>query len=93
MGAVGWFSNLPFLGMTFVEMMNILFGNYLLTIGAFFIAIFIGYKWGIKQAVKEIEQYENIFNFKILWAFSIRFICPVAIAIILGYIIITKNYF
>ena len=93
MGAVRWLSNLPFLGMRFVEMMNILFGNYLLTIGAFFIAVFVGYKWGIKEAVKEIEQQGNIFNFKALWSFSIRFICPVAIAIILGYIIITKNYF
>jgi len=88
LGATEWFSNLPFLKMGFLDMMNIVFGNYFLTIGSFFIAIFIGYKWRIKSAVHEIEQQGNIFEFKHIWTFLIRFICPIAIAIILGYIIL-----
>jgi NSS family neurotransmitter:Na+ symporter len=91
-GASEWFSNLPFFKMGFLDMMNIVFGNYSLTIGAFFVAVFIGYKWGIKSAIKEIEQLGNIFKFKLIWAFLIQFICPIAIATILGYIIITGNY-
>lgn len=92
MGASGYLSDIPVLGMGFLDMMSIVFANYALTIGAFFIAVFVGYKWGIKAAVKEIEQSGKKFRIRVLWAFLIRFICPVAIATILGYIMITGNY-
>lgn len=92
MGSSEYLSDIPFLGMGFLDMMSIVFANYALTIGAFFIAVFVGYKWGIKAAVKEIEQSGKKFRFKVYWAFLIRFICPVAIATILGYIMITGNY-
>ena len=73
--------------------MNALFGNYSLIIGSFFVSIFAGYKWGVKAVINEIEVEGYIFKAKILWSFLIRFICPVAIAFILGYILITGNYF
>jgi len=92
MGASDYLSNIPFLGMGFLDMMSIVFANYALTIGAFFIAVFVGYKWGIKAAVKELEKDGSKFKLKAIWAFLIRFICPVAIAAILGYIMITGNY-
>lgn len=77
----------------FLDFMNALFGNYSLSIGAFFIAIFAGYKWGIHAAAKEIQEQGNIFFFRRVWAFLIRFICPLAIFIILAYIAWTGNYF
>lgn len=77
----------------FLDMMNALFGNYSLSIGAFFISIFAGYKWGIKAAEKEVERDENVFYYKKTWAFLIRFICPIAIFFILAYIAWTGNYF
>ena len=92
-GATELFSNLPLFEMGFLDMMNIVFGNYSLIIGAFFVAVFIGYKWGIKSATEEIERLGNKFKFKSIWAFLIRFICPIAIVIIFGYIIITRSYF
>ncbi|MBN2480390.1 MAG: sodium-dependent transporter [Bacteroidales bacterium] len=92
MGASDYLSDIPFFGMGFLDMMSIVFANYALTIGAFFISVFVGYKWGIKAAVKDIEQSGHKFRLKAVWAFLIRFICPVAIAVILGYIMITGNY-
>ncbi len=77
----------------FLDFMNALFGNYSLSIGAFFIAIFAGYKWGVHAVSKEIQEQGNIFFYYRAWAFLIRFICPVAIFIILAYIAWTGNYF
>ena len=77
----------------FLDFMNALFGNYSLSIGAFFIAIFAGYKWGITAVAKEIKEEGNTFFFRRVWAFLIRFICPIAIFIILAYIAWTGNYF
>jgi len=93
LGAARWFSRLPFLNMGFLDMMNIMFGNYSLTIGAFFVAVFVSYRWGLKSVMAEIEQEGNVFTFKRIWAVLIRFVCPLAIAVILGYIIITGTYF
>jgi NSS family neurotransmitter:Na+ symporter len=92
-GASSWLSNLPALKMGFLDLMNALFGNYSLTIGSFLIAIFAGYRWGVKAVQNEIEQEGNVFRLKMVWSFLIRFICPIAIIIILGYIVITRNYF
>jgi len=92
-GAVEWFSKIPLIKIGFLDLMNALFGNYSLIIGSFFIAVFAGYKWGIKAVLNEVEQEGNIFKLKVIWAFLIRFICPVAIAAILGYIVVTGNYF
>ncbi len=77
----------------FLDFMNALFGNYSLSIGAFFIAIFAGYQWGTKAVANEVEQQGNIFFLRRLWIFSIRFICPLAIFVILAYIAWTGNYF
>jgi len=77
----------------FLDFMNALFGNYSLSIGAFFIAVFAGYKWGIHGVTKEVQQQGNSFYYRKVWAFLIRFICPVAIFIILAYIAWTGNYF
>lgn len=77
----------------FLDFMNALFGNYSLSIGAFFIAVFAGYKWGVHAISKEIQEQGNIFFYRRVWAFLIRFICPIAIFIILAYIAWTGNYF
>ncbi len=77
----------------FLDFMNALFGNYSLSIGAFFIAVFAGYKWGVQTVSKEIQGEGNLFYFRRIWAFLIRFICPIAIFIILAYIAGTGNYF
>lgn len=92
-GGVAWLSKIPGIGLRFLDVMNISLGNYSLTIGAFLISIFVGYKWGINAVRAEIEEHGNIFFFRKIWTFLIRFICPVAIFAIFVYIVVTKNYF
>lgn len=92
-GGVAWLSKIPGIGLGFLDVMNISLGNYSLTIGAFLISIFVGYKWGIHAVRAEIENHDNIFYFRKVWTFLIRFICPVAIFAIFVYIVVTRNYF
>jgi len=92
-GAVNVLSALPKIGMGFLDLMNALFGNYSLSIGSFLIAIFVGYRWGVKNAVGEIEHDGTPFPLAPQWAFLVKFICPVAVAVILGYIVVTGQYF
>ncbi|RPH95469.1 MAG: sodium-dependent transporter [Calditrichaeota bacterium] len=92
-GGIGLFTKLPGVGLGFLDLMNILLGNYSLTIGAFFISIFAGYKWGIHAVRSEAENSGKGFPFFRSWSFLIRFICPVAIFVIFAYILITRNYF
>lgn len=80
--AVSFFTMLPVIGTDFLSLMSSVFGDFSLSIGSFFIALFVGWKWGVKNAVNEIEQ-ENIeFKIKSAWRVFIKFICPIAILII-----------
>jgi NSS family neurotransmitter:Na+ symporter len=93
LGASKWLSRLPLLKIGFLDMLNIVFGNYSFTLGALFVSLFVGYKWTTRSAVSEIEQQGNVFRHKNVWAFCIRFICPAAIAVILAYIVVSGKYF
>ena len=92
-GASETLSKLPLIGLGFLDFFNILLGNYSLTLGALLIALFVGYKWGVKNVIREVNQQGNIFYLKRAWSFLIRFFCPVAILIIFIYIMVTGNYF
>ncbi len=92
-GGVQWLTSIPGFNLGFLDLANIILGNYSLTIGAFLVAIFAGYKWGVKGIRAEIESNGNVFYFRRVWAFLIRFICPIAILLIFIYIISTRNYF
>ncbi|MDZ7724681.1 MAG: sodium-dependent transporter [candidate division KSB1 bacterium] len=92
-GGVNWLSAIPGMGMGFLDLLNILLGNYSLTLGALLISVFVGYRWGIQAVRSEIEQHANIFYFRRAWTFLIRFVCPVAIFCIFVYIVATHNYF
>jgi len=93
LGALDWFSKIPFINIGFMDFIVIVFANYALVAGAFLIAIFVGYAWGIKPALQEIEAHNNIFQLKNIWILLVRYICPIAILCILMYMIITGNYF
>ena len=92
-GAVGVFSALPGVGLDFLSLMNIVFGNYSLSVGSLLLAVFVGYRWGVAGAAQEIEQEGVRFGLRPAWAFLIRFLCPVAVAVIIVYIVLTGNYF
>jgi NSS family neurotransmitter:Na+ symporter len=93
LGASHWFSKMPLIGIGFMDFIVIVFANYALVTGAFLIAVFVGFSWGIQPALKEIESFGNIFRYKKLWTLLVRYICPLAILAILGYMIFTGNYF
>jgi NSS family neurotransmitter:Na+ symporter len=92
-GAVAFFSDLPGAAPDFLTLMSIIFGNYSLTIGSLGLAIFVGYRWGVRAAAAEIESEGVRFDLLRLWTFLIRFLAPVGIVAILVYIIATGNYF
>jgi len=83
MGSVKFLSSIPIIKIDFLSLMDIIWGNLSLIIGSLFIAIFVGWKWGVKNAVDEIESAGERFALKNLWKVLIKFITPLAIIIIL----------
>jgi NSS family neurotransmitter:Na+ symporter len=92
-GGISALSSLPGIRIGFLDLMNAVFGNYCLTIGSLFIALFVGYRWGVEKALAEIERGGGRFAFRAVWAALIRYVCPVAVIVILGYILVTGQYF
>jgi NSS family neurotransmitter:Na+ symporter len=77
------------LGRSFLDLMSIVFGNISLTLGALLIALFVGWRWGARKALEEM----NGLAFGAVWAFAIRVVCPLATAGVMVYILVTGNFF
>ncbi len=77
------------LGESFLDIMNIVFGNISLSLGALLIAVFAGWKWGVAKAHEEMGELP-LFG---VWSFAIRFLCPLAVLGVMGYILVTGNFF
>ncbi len=74
---------------SFLGAQSVIFGKYALSIGALLIALFVGWKWGVGQALAEISRAGGPMPLGKLWGVLIRYICPLAIlavivAVILG---------
>ena len=82
-GAVPWLTALPGVGTDFLSFLFTLFGQYSLVIGALLISLFVGWVWGVQAAGEEVRENDGKFPLGRLWAFLIRFICPIAITAIL----------
>ncbi|HSF15692.1 MAG TPA: sodium-dependent transporter [Vicinamibacteria bacterium] len=80
-GAVDFLTNLPLGG--FLGLMATIWNNYSLPIGGFLVSIFVAYFLGIDKALRELTAENAWFPSTALWGFLIRFVCPVAIAIII----------
>lgn len=78
----GVMSGVKFMDKTFFEVVNNIASNYLLPLGGMLTAIFVGWKWGVVKAREEIEKHETLFHWAKLWGFLIRFITPVAVAMV-----------
>jgi len=87
-GANGWLTNFGWL-----DVQNIIWGNYGLSIGAILICIFVGYRWGIPKMLEYVELGGNRLPGRSILGFVVKFVCPVAIAVVLGFIIVTREYF
>jgi NSS family neurotransmitter:Na+ symporter len=77
----------------FLNLQNIIWGNYSLSVGALLLCVFVGWKWGVPKARESLETGGFALPVAGLWSFLIKFVCPVAVAIVLGFIIVTGNYF
>lgn len=84
-GATEFFSNLPVLQTSFFDIISTLFGDISLSIGSFFIAIFVAWVWGVSKAIKEVEADGNTFRIKPIWSFLIKFVAPTTITIVFIY--------
>ncbi|KON28736.1 Na+-dependent transporter [miscellaneous Crenarchaeota group archaeon SMTZ-80] len=83
-GAVTWFSVPIVEKMEFLSLMDFIWGNLSLAVGAFLLSIFVGWVWGAKHAAKELALGNKSFHkWAPIWGFLIRFICPITIFIIL----------
>jgi NSS family neurotransmitter:Na+ symporter len=87
-GAVSWLGE-DVLGQSFLDLMNILFGNIALSLGALLLAVFAGWRWGVNKALAEM----NGLPLGRLWGLAIRYLCPLAIAGVMIYILATGNFF
>jgi NSS family neurotransmitter:Na+ symporter len=81
-GASQFFSKLPGLEQSFFDVISTIFGDISLSIGAFFISIFVAWVWGVARAVSEIESENNSFEIRSIWVFVIRFVAPITILIV-----------
>jgi len=82
-GGNRFFSNLPLINKGFLDLWDIIWGNLSLSIGAFFVAIFVGYIWKTSNALLEISKGTEKFKLAFFWMISIKFVSPVLILLIL----------
>jgi len=90
-GANSLLSNLP--GGGFLGLQSIIWGNFSLSIGALLICIFVGWVWGVPKALAEVRRGGADLPGAAIWGTLVRYVCPTAVAVVLGYIIWTGQYF
>lgn len=67
----------------FMDQLFFYFAEVSLAVGALFICLFVGWKWGIPKAVETIRAGYPSFPQAPLWTFLVRYVCPIAVAVIL----------
>ena len=82
-GAVDWLTNVPGVGMDFLSLLFTIFGSFALIVGAFFISIFVAWRWGVKAAGDEVRETDGRFRLEGVWTILIRYVCPVVLVVIL----------
>ncbi len=92
-GAVPFLGADGVFGWDFLTLNNNIWGNYSLSIGAILICVFVGWKWGIPKAIESLEAGGFPLPASGLWSFLVKYVCPLAVAVVLGFIIVTGNYF
>jgi NSS family neurotransmitter:Na+ symporter len=87
-GDFPFFRNLPLINKSFFGIMDLLWTTLALSIGALFIAIFVGYIWKTSNALKEVTSGTDKFRYAAFWSVSIRYLSPLLIILILLFSII-----
>jgi len=87
-GIIPQLNDLPLIHMSFFGFMDWIFGNVMLAVGAFFLAIFIAWVWKTKNAISEIKK--GCFEFKYIGSvFNIllKYFCPAIILLLIFFLI------
>lgn len=88
-GMVPALENLPLVNMSFLGLMDWIFGNLMLAVGALFISIFFAWVWKLKKASIEIhEGYPGFDKFMPVLDVMLKFFCPACVLALLIFIII-----
>lgn len=80
-------------GNGFLGLMDILWGKYGLTFGALGLCLFAGWRWGVARALAEIEGGGHKLPGAPVWGFLVRYVCPLALLIILALVITGRANF
>jgi NSS family neurotransmitter:Na+ symporter len=88
-GAVASLGTLPGLGIDFLTVMATVWNEFALPIGGLLTAVFVGWIWRADQAITEVELHGRDFPGRHVWSILIRWICPAAIAVIIGFAVYT----
>lgn len=91
-GATGFLTTFLGPGLDFLSVQNILWGNYSLSIGAIAVCLFAGWKWGIPKLMESLEEGGYPLPGSSVVGFLVRYVCPVAVLLILIFMIVTGNY-
>jgi neurotransmitter:Na+ symporter, NSS family len=92
-GAVPWLTEMTFMGQRgFLAIMDYIFGTLLIVVITFLVSVYVGWVWGPKTAIQEIEKGSPHFtrpfiagiSQSTIWVFFIRFVCPIVILIVFG---------
>jgi NSS family neurotransmitter:Na+ symporter len=82
-GSVAALGRLPGLGIDFLSLMATVWNNFALPVGGLFIAVFVGWAWPVDRALDELRAEQARFPAPRLWGFLVRYVCPVAIFLII----------
>jgi NSS family neurotransmitter:Na+ symporter len=87
-GIVPWLKNLPLVHKSYLGLIDWIFGNIMLAVGAFFLAIFIAWVWKINNAISEIKK--GCPNFKYIgpiFSILLKYFCPAVILLLILFLI------
>ncbi len=73
------------LGASFLDIQDKIWGTYSLSIGALLICLFVGWKWGTDNALDALGTSGDAVPLSRAWSFMIKYVCPVAVGIVLIY--------
>jgi neurotransmitter:Na+ symporter, NSS family len=92
-GAVAGLGDLG--GTSFLDLQNIIFGNFALSLGALLICVFVGWVWGADRALAEMREGapQSLRLGGTGWSLLVRFVCPAAVLGVLVYIVATREFF
>jgi NSS family neurotransmitter:Na+ symporter len=84
-GVIDKLTNFQLFGQVgYLSVMDYLWGNLSLAIGALLLSVFVGWVWGIPKAGAEMQQGGRMSDRAVgVWGIFVRWICPVVISIVL----------